>query len=131
MKIMQSLSISKMTEHLLKEIQSGDENKVITEKSLTDQWLIRQTINPNAKIRLFCFPNSGTGASLFSGWSEYLHIDIEIYAIQKPGKEDRIHEKPITDDNQYLKEITNAMLPLLIDHLLCLGIVWVDMKYPI
>lgn len=116
MKIMQIHGISQVAEQLLKEIISADSvpvTKVAVQKSLTDKWIIRPTINPNAKMRLFCFPNTGTGASLFAGWDQQLAPEVEVCAVQKPGKEERITEKPLTDVGKLMQEIADAMLPLL------------------
>lgn len=52
--------------------------------------------NSTASLRLFCFPYAGGGASLFRSWHHQLPQEIEVCAIQLPGREDRIKEPPFT-----------------------------------
>lgn len=47
---------------------------------------------PQARLRLFCFPWAGVGASAYFGWSRDLPGDIEVISVQYPGREDRLHE---------------------------------------
>ncbi|MEU5845334.1 thioesterase II family protein [Saccharopolyspora shandongensis] len=44
---------------------------------------------PEAQVRLFCLPHAGGAASFFRSWSSSLPPDIEVCAIQYPGREDR------------------------------------------
>ena len=56
-------------------------------------------------LRLFCFPYAGGGASAFRDWVSFLPDDVELVALQLPGRENRINEPPYTE------------LPLLINQL--------------
>ena len=48
------------------------------------------------RMRLFCFPYSGAGASVYYVWSQsFAHHDIETWNVQYPGRENRIDERPI------------------------------------
>jgi medium-chain acyl-[acyl-carrier-protein] hydrolase len=58
-----------------------------------DVWLQHRP-NPNASFRLFCFPPSGVGASLFRRWYRYLPREIDVFAVQLPGRETRLREAP-------------------------------------
>lgn len=66
----------------------------------------------NPKFRLFCFPHAGGGASIFKKWIEFLPDNIELYALQLPGREDRIHETPVSDLNLILRKVTAEILKL-------------------
>jgi surfactin synthase thioesterase subunit len=47
-------------------------------------------------LRLFCFPYAGGGASVFRKWPEtFVKYGIEICAVQPPGRESRISERPL------------------------------------
>lgn len=46
------------------------------------------------RLRLFLLPFAGAGASAFRAWPAALPPDIEIYALQPPGRENRIAEPP-------------------------------------
>jgi medium-chain acyl-[acyl-carrier-protein] hydrolase len=51
---------------------------------------------PGARFRLFCLPYAGGGASVFKDWR--LHgPDVELLAVQLPGREGRYTERPIDD----------------------------------
>jgi medium-chain acyl-[acyl-carrier-protein] hydrolase len=58
--------------------------------------------NPAARLRLLCFPYAGGGASIFAAWPRLLPPEVEVVAVQLPGRENRIGEKPISD----LRELT-------------------------
>ncbi len=51
--------------------------------------------NASARLRLFCFPYAGVGASLFGTWWNDLPPDVEVCAVQLPGRENRWREAPI------------------------------------
>ncbi len=55
-------------------------------------WLKCYHPRPAARMRLFCFPYAGRGASVFRDWGRYLPEDIEVLALQLPGREDRFRE---------------------------------------
>ena len=57
------------------------------------EW-IRCPKQTGGRIRLFCFPQAGGGASNFARWQRDAHSDLEICALQLPGREDRIREAP-------------------------------------
>ncbi|MEM7531674.1 MAG: SDR family NAD(P)-dependent oxidoreductase [Chloroflexota bacterium] len=70
-------------------------------------WLRYISSNQQARLRLFCFPYAGGGASIFRNWGHALSDDIEVCAIQLPGREDRVQEAPITD----LSLMVETLLP--------------------
>lgn len=47
---------------------------------------------PFARLRLFCFPYAGGGASIFRTWGSGLPAAIEVRALQLPGRETRWRE---------------------------------------
>jgi medium-chain acyl-[acyl-carrier-protein] hydrolase len=48
--------------------------------------------NPRARVRLFCFPYAGGGASIFVRWSRELGPGVEVCPVQLPGRENRMSE---------------------------------------
>lgn len=48
-----------------------------------------------ATLRMLCVPFSGAGAGVFRGWAEALPAHVEPFAIQLPGREDRLQEPAI------------------------------------
>jgi|GEM_PF-2351605 len=72
-------------------------------------WVIRPQPNPRARLRLLCFPYAGAGGSVFYPWIKELPSDIELCAIQLPGRENRLRESPLT----HLKPLIQTLVPLL------------------
>lgn len=60
-------------------------------------------------LRLFCFPHSGAGASLFASWSKLLPSDIQVCGVQLPGREDRLSERPLTDVQTAVTQLAGAL----------------------
>lgn len=58
-------------------------------------WFIRFTRGDAARIRLFCFSYAGGGASMFRGWREGLPPEVDVWAAQLPGRENRVAERPL------------------------------------
>lgn len=68
---------------------------------------------PQAATRLFCIPYAGGGASVFRDWAAALPTDIEPWAVQLPGREDRLGVSPLNR----MGEVLNALVPAVIPHL--------------
>jgi medium-chain acyl-[acyl-carrier-protein] hydrolase len=78
---------------------------------LTDAaaWLRRPASRPDATVRLYCFAHSGAGASTFRRWPQLLPQDVEVCAVQLPGREDRLAERPCRS----VQEAVDSLLPSL------------------
>ncbi len=64
---------------------------------------------PSAWIRLVCFPYAGAGPSAFRAWASSAPLDIEVRAVQLPGRENRLSE-PLPDDlNPLTDEIAESI----------------------
>ncbi len=66
----------------------------MTTPSSADRWVIRPRPRPRARLRLFCFPYAGGGASIYRAWAGELPQEIEVCAVQLPGRETRLDEQP-------------------------------------
>jgi surfactin synthase thioesterase subunit len=75
------------------------------------EWLVCRTPRPNARLRLFCFPYAGVGASIYRRWPRGLPDDIEVWAIQNPGRENRIRESLLPSIPELVDGILEAMKP--------------------
>jgi surfactin synthase thioesterase subunit len=54
----------------------------------------------NPALRLFCFPHAGSGASAYLHWAKLFSEQIEVVAVQLPGRENRLSEPPFTSMEQ-------------------------------
>jgi medium-chain acyl-[acyl-carrier-protein] hydrolase len=59
-------------------------------------WLDGSRPNPAAELRLFCFPYAGGGAATYRHWSKNLPAQVEVCAVQLPGRGSRLRETPFT-----------------------------------
>jgi surfactin synthase thioesterase subunit len=68
----------------------------MTGASKPDKWLLFPKPNPGAAMRLFCFHYAGGSAQAFQTWPADLPQDVEIGAVQLPGRGNRFAEPKIT-----------------------------------
>lgn len=73
------------------------------------RWLLR-TPAATAAARLFCFPYSGVGASMFNGWPRSIG-EVEVCPIQLPGRENRIREGHYGTYADLAGALAEALLP--------------------
>ena len=76
-------------------------------------WLPLRQPQPHARVRVFCFPYAGGGASVYKGWGESLQKDVELVAIQLPGRERRILETPFRRIPALLDALEPVLAPML------------------
>ena len=76
-------------------------------------WVVRFRPNPSARLRLFCIPYAGVGASVYFPWTARIHPSVELVAIQFPGREGRIREEPIDRLSRLAPEAARCLLPYL------------------
>jgi medium-chain acyl-[acyl-carrier-protein] hydrolase len=74
---------------------------------------IRRAARPRAKLRLFCLPYAGGGASAFTEWPSLISSDVEIIAIQLPGREDRVTDDAFTEAGPLVRSLVQAVRPYL------------------
>jgi medium-chain acyl-[acyl-carrier-protein] hydrolase len=80
--------------------------------SAVNYWFTCPQPQPTAKLRLFCFAYAGGGASVFREWSKLLPADIEVWAVQLPGRETRLREPAIVRLQPLVEAVSQAMLPM-------------------
>lgn len=79
--------------------------------SAASPWLVVPRPSPAARLRLFCFPHSGAGASTFTAWAGVLPPVFEVCAVQLPGREARLGEPPFTRLGPLLDAIEAGLGP--------------------
>jgi surfactin synthase thioesterase subunit len=65
------------------------------------------------RVRLLCFPYAGGAASAFRPWGDVLPPDIEVHAVQLPGREWRLKEEPFRRVEPLVEALLGALDPLL------------------
>lgn len=85
----------------------------MTHRPPTDRWTVTPRPNPYARLRLFCFPYAGGGATIYAAWPKLLPPEVEVVAVQPPGRETRIGETPFTDLAALVDAMHAALLPKL------------------
>lgn len=77
----------------------------VTSTGAANPWLEGRRPNPQARLRLFCFPYAGGGAMIYRRWRDELPATVEVCPVQLPGRETRLLEKPFTA----LRPLTEAL----------------------
>ncbi|MFO0727924.1 MAG: alpha/beta fold hydrolase [Myxococcota bacterium] len=62
----------------------------------TPRWVQKAVPRPSARLKLFCFPYAGSGASVYRAWPAGLSPEVEVCAVQLPGREARWNDPAIT-----------------------------------
>lgn len=74
-------------------------------------WIAGTRPSRPPRIRLFCLPYAGGGASVYRQWSEDLPVDVDVCAIQLPGRERRYGEPAFTSMEQAADALEAALRP--------------------
>ena len=74
-------------------------------------WLRISQPHAKPRLRLFCFPYAGGAASVYRLWHQYLPTDIDVCAVQLPGRENRIRERPIASVDDLLRVLVPVLQP--------------------
>lgn len=77
------------------------------------RWLRRPRPVANPRLRLVCLPHGGGTAGAFYGWTAWLPADVELVAVQYPGRQDRFGEPCLRDMGELADAVAQALLPLL------------------
>src|SRR5215216_1306806 len=86
-----------------------------SERGHTTPWVAFYRPRAAPRLRLFCLPFAGGGASSYRGWSNELPSDIEVVPVQLPGREDRLGEKPLQRIEDVVDGLIEALSPLMRD----------------
>jgi medium-chain acyl-[acyl-carrier-protein] hydrolase len=76
-------------------------------------WLYRPAHRSVSRARLFCFPHAGVGSSVFRLWSTDLPPEVDLLAIQLPGRTARFSEPSISNLSILADAIVKEIAPYL------------------
>jgi medium-chain acyl-[acyl-carrier-protein] hydrolase len=68
---------------------------------------------PGHTHRLICFPYAGAGATAYADWAALLPPEIELVAVQLPGRQNRIAEEPFRETGPLIAALSYALGPVL------------------
>jgi acyl transferase domain-containing protein/surfactin synthase thioesterase subunit/acyl carrier protein len=77
------------------------------------EWIVTTKCNPDATVRLFCFPFAGGGSAVYRLWNEGIGPLLEVIAVEPPGRLSRIGQAPVKDVHVFASQAAKAMIPFL------------------
>lgn len=72
-------------------------------------WAIVPAPRPEATLRLLCFPYAGGGPWIFSSWAHLFPDDVEVCAVQLPGRGSRLGEPLITRWDDAIERLADGL----------------------
>lgn len=78
-----------------------------------NRWVYYFKPNPDANVRLFCFPYAGATALVYRTWAQKLPPSLEVIAIQLPGRFTRMREPAISNLRDLVQPVASALEPFL------------------
>ncbi|MBL8299384.1 MAG: thioesterase [Rhodanobacteraceae bacterium] len=79
----------------------------------SSKWFLVTKPKPDAKYRLFCFPYAGGSATAYLAWEELLPDNVELVAIQLPGRANRLNEGLLTSVHEMAQAVVDVIPPWL------------------
>ncbi|MGY1438799.1 thioesterase II family protein [Streptomyces reniochalinae] len=76
-------------------------------------WLRLYRPAPEARSRLVCFPHAGGSASYYHSVARALAPDVEVLAVQYPGRQDRRNEPPVASLAELATSVGEVLDPWL------------------
>ncbi|MFJ6217215.1 thioesterase II family protein [Streptomyces sp. NPDC092296] len=80
--------------------------------STAARWLRCQRPSAGAAVNVVLLPHAGGSAGFYRGWHGLLPRELELHAVQYPGREDRFTEPAIQDMAEMADAVTEAITPL-------------------
>jgi len=82
-------------------------------KTITAPWFPSIQESAGARLRLFCFPYAGGGASVFRGWAGLLPREVGVCPVRLPGRETRLSEPAFDSMAKLIPALRQAIEPYL------------------
>ncbi|HEX7241933.1 MAG TPA: alpha/beta fold hydrolase [Longimicrobiaceae bacterium] len=76
-----------------------------------ERWVVFPRRRPQAEVRLFCFPYAGGAASAYRPWPDHLGDRVEVCAVQLPGREARLGERPYDRVRPLVTDLAEILRP--------------------
>ena len=79
----------------------------------SNPWLFPVKQVRNSSLRLFCFPYAGASGQVFAAWAPLLPENVEVWALQLPGRASRVRERSLRSIRDLAAATVDAIDPLL------------------
>jgi len=79
---------------------------VSTTRNGNDKWLVTHRTRTDPRASLICFPSAGAGASAYTSWRRFLPGDVDLLAVQLPGRDSRLGEDPLASCAEVAEQLT-------------------------
>jgi medium-chain acyl-[acyl-carrier-protein] hydrolase len=76
-----------------------------------DAWLTRPRAHRLGRLQLVCFSYAGGSASAYRTWPDDLPADVDVRAVQLPGRDNRLAERPFTRLPDLVEAVADALEP--------------------
>jgi medium-chain acyl-[acyl-carrier-protein] hydrolase len=80
---------------------------------ISGSWLVWPERKAQPRLRIFCFPYAGGAASAYRAWPGFLPDEIEVVAVQLPGRENRIRDARSTNVTATVRTLAAVLSPYL------------------
>jgi medium-chain acyl-[acyl-carrier-protein] hydrolase len=84
-----------------------------SQRPMPTPWFNCAKPDSHARLRLFCFPYAGGGASIYRGWENYLPPGMEVWSVQPPGRGSRFKEPAFASMDSLVAAAATAIEPFL------------------
>ena len=85
----------------------------VPQRRTATPWFTCARTDRHARLRLFCFPYAGGGASIYRGWENFLPHGIEVWSAQPPGRGSRFKEPAFGSMDALVASAAQAIEPFL------------------
>ncbi|WP_330324592.1 thioesterase II family protein [Streptomyces pseudovenezuelae] len=76
---------------------------------MSGTWIRRLRPSGPGTAQVLCFPYAGGAANGYSGLAHALSPDVEVFAVQYPGRQDRFREAPAQDFQQIIEHVLGEL----------------------
>jgi medium-chain acyl-[acyl-carrier-protein] hydrolase len=85
----------------------------LSQKRAPTPWFSCAKPDPHVRLRLFCFPYAGGGASIYRGWENFVPPGVEVWPVQPPGRGVRFKEPALSSMDSLVAAAATAIEPFL------------------
>ncbi|MDR3478493.1 MAG: beta-ketoacyl synthase N-terminal-like domain-containing protein [Gammaproteobacteria bacterium] len=109
--LLEGPTIAELADFVVNTTEGAMDASIASKTKSASLWIAYRKPQPKVKVRVFCFPYGGGGASIYRDWQRDLPDTIELCPIQLPGRENRMNETPIGDIKILVDELIDSLLP--------------------